>query len=320
MRTTKAIPALVLVVLFAAACSGGAATPSPAATQASTPVPTEAPASPSPSEPASPSPTADACAPDRLALKTPGTLTIGADNPAFPPYFQPSESNPPPWEFGDPTNGQGFESAVAYAIAGEMGFAREQVTWVVTPFNNAIQPGPKDFDLYLTQVSYLPERATAVDLSEGYYFNNQAIVAVQGTPIAEARTLADLKAYTFGAQVGTTSAQTIDDVIQPAQDAAIFDSNDAAIEALKNGQVDAIVVDLPTAYFIRDYPQVENALIVGQFPPPAEGGEYFSAVLDKDSPLTPCVDAAIVRLRESGELAKIQEQWLAGDDAPVIQP
>jgi polar amino acid transport system substrate-binding protein len=315
MRTTRGLAALALFAAVAAACSGGA-TPSPSASVA----PSAPPPSAEPTAAPTPSPTPDACAVENLALKTAGTLTIGADNPAFPPYYQPSASNPPPWEFGDPTSGQGFEGAFAYALAEEMGFAKEAVAWVVTPFNNAIQPGPKDFDVYITQVSYSAERATAIDLSEGYYFNNQAIVAVKDTPIAGAKTIADLKAYKFAAQVGTTSLQTITDVIAPTTEAAVFDTNDAAIEALKNGQVDAIVVDLPTAFFIRDYPQVENAVIVGQFPAPAAGAEYFSVALDKDSALTPCVNGAIARLKESGRLDQIRSEWLAGTDAPVIQP
>ncbi len=312
MRITRGIPALALVGVIVAACSGTGATPSPS--QAPTTGPTLAPAT------ASPTAEPDACAPEQLALKTAGTLTIGADNPAYPPYFQPSDPATAPWEFGDPTNGKGFESAVAWAVAEEMGFGEDAVTWIPVPFNNAIQPGPKEFDVYITQVSYRAERAEAVDFSKGYYFVNQSIVALKDTPIAGATSVADLKPYTFAAQVGTTSLAAITDIIEPDQEPLVFDTNDAAIEAVKNGQADAIVVDLPTAYFIRDYPQIENAVIVGQFE--AEpGGEYFGLVLDLDSPLTGCVNAALDRLRASGELDAITEEWLSTEGgAPIIQP
>jgi polar amino acid transport system substrate-binding protein len=250
---------------------------------------------------------------------TAGTLTIGADNPAYPPYFEESSPNPDPWELGDPTNGKGFESAVAYAIAAEMGFPADQVTWVVAPFNNAIQPGPKDFDMYLTQVSYSPERAQAVDLSDGYYDVAQAVVALNGSDLSKVTTIAGLKDYTFGAQVGTTSYQLIQDIIAPTKETKVYDTNDAAVEALGNGQIDGLVVDLPTAFYVTAV-QVEDGVIVGQFPPTGDA-EHFSVVLDKDSSLTTCVNAAIGRLKDSGQLASITQEWLADKaNAPVFQP
>lgn len=316
MRIVRAVSALALVSIVAAACSGPAATAAPSVASSPTPA---ASASATP-EPASPTPTPDACAPDQLATKTAGTLLLGADNPAYPPYYAPSDPAVAPWEFGDPTNGKGFESAVAYAVAKEMGYEGDKVAWAPVPFNNATQPGPKDFDLYLTQVSYTPERAQGVDITKGYYFVNQAIVALKDSPIAGTTSIAALKPFKFAAQVGTTSLTMITETIAPDQEPLVLDTNDAAIEAVKNGQADAIVVDLPTAYFIRDYPQIENSVIVGQFEAEA-GGEYFGMVLDKDSPLTNCVNAALDRLRANGELEAITDEWLSSQgSAPVFQP
>lgn len=295
MRYTRGVAALVLAGLVVAAC-GGAQTP----TQAPTAEP-------------------NACAPGQLALKTAGTVTIGADNPAYPPYFEIPANPTAPWELGDPTTGEGFEGAVAYAVARELGFAPENVVWVVTPFDASFQPGPKSFDFYITQVSYRPERAEAVDMSDGYYFVNQAVVALAGTPVADATTISQLKQYKFGAQTATTSYDTIVNVIEPSQAPSAFNANADAITALQNGQVDAIVVDLPTAFFITAV-QLEGGTIVGQFEAPEEG-EYFSLVIDKDSALTPCVNAAIGRLKASGELDRITQEWLADKaDAPVFQP
>jgi polar amino acid transport system substrate-binding protein len=312
MRTVKGVTALALVSAFAAACSSGGATPSPVASQAATIAPSTAASE-------APSPTPDACAPANLALKTPGMLTIGSDNPAYPPYFEPSASNPPPWELGDPTSGQGFEGAVAYAIANKLGFSNAQVTWVATPFNNAIQPGAKDFDLYFQEVSYTAERAQAVDLSDGYYDVAQAVVAVKGTPIAAVTTVSGLAGFQFGAQVGTTSYNLIGSTIAPTKDAKVYDTNDAALTALNNGQIDGLVTDLPTAFYMTAA-QMDAGVIVGQFPV-QPGGEHFSAVLDKGSTLTPCVNAAIAALKADGTLASITQEWLADKaNAPVFQP
>ena len=323
MRIIKGTRALALFAVVAAACTGtgGGATSAP--TAAATPAATPAASVEAPSAPAAESPSAeatpDACALTRLRLKNIGGLTIGADNPSYPPFFEPSDTNPDPWELGDPTNGKGFESAIANAIAKEMGFAPEQVSWVAVPFNNAIAPGPKDFDIYLTQVSYSPERAQAVDLSDGYYNVAQSVVGLKDTKIAKATTVAELKDFKFGAQVGTTSLKTIEDVVAPTAEPKVYDTNDAAIAALKNGQIDGLVVDLPTAFYVTSV-QVEDGVIVGQFAPGAEA-EHYSVALDKDSPLTPCVNAAIGRLDASGELASITQEWLADKaDAPVLQP
>lgn len=309
MRPTIRPAAAALVALLAvAACSTTGASPSASpSAEPSAPPSASAPAS------AEPSPTLDACAKENLTTVTPGTLTIGTDNPAYPPYFDPpgdGETATDPWELGDPTNGRGFESAVAYAIADELGFAKEEVVWTYVPFNNSFAPGEKTFDFDINQISYTAERAQAVDMSEGYYFLNQALVAVEGTPIASATSVADLQQYRLGAQVGTTSLAYISEQIQPTTEPSVYDTNDAAIAALNAGQIDGIVVDLPTAFFITAA-QMDDGVIVGQFPAAEGEQEYFSLVLAKDSPLTDCVNGAIAALKESGELDAITQEWLS---------
>ena len=317
MRRTLPVITTGLLALVLAACSSGGASPS-----ASEVAPSEA-ASVAPSEPASaePSPSADACAKESLATKTAGTLTIGADNPAFPPYFQPpaeGQAATEPWELGDPTNGQGFEAATALAIADALGFTQAEVTWVPVPFNNAIQPGPKDFDLYLTQVSFSEERAQAVDLSDGYFDLNQSVVGVAGTPIDDVTTVAGLKDFKLAAPIGTTSLTYITDTIQPTQEPAVFDTLDAAVQAVNSGQADGVVVDLPTAFFITAV-QMDNGTIVGTLPTVGEV-EHFSVVLDLDSPLTDCVNGAIAQITDDGTLAAITDEWITGQGAPALTP
>lgn len=313
MRRTSSVLGVVAVALLLGACSAGT-TSSPSA--ASLPPTTE----PSTVPVESPAATPDACASENLAVVTPGTLTIGTDNPAYPPYFLENAdgATTDPWELGDPTNATGFESAVAYAIADQLGFGRDAVTWVVVPFVNAFAPGPKDFDIDLNQISFKPERAETVDLSDGYYFGNQSLVVLKSSPLASVTSIAALKDFTFGAQVGTTSYDAIVELIQPTKDIQVYDSNDAAIQALGQGTIDGVVVDLPTADFITNV-QLDDSTIVGQF----EGGtpEYFSAVLAKDSPLTACVNAAISALKDDGTLDALASQFLPFQDTvPVFAP
>jgi polar amino acid transport system substrate-binding protein len=321
MRPTyRFAAALALAGAMLAACSGGA-TPTPAPTQAPTAAPTVAPTV-APTE--APTPTPNACAPENLKTLAAGKLTIGTDNPAYSPYWLPRDGgNTPPWdtEFsGDPTTGTGFESAVAYAVADKLGFTSDQVAWVAVKFDNSYAPGPKPFDFYLAQVSYSPERAQNVDLSDGYYWLNQSLVAVGGTPIASAKTIADLKGYQFGAQAGTTSYDTIVNVIKPDKDPKVYDSNDAAIQALTNKQIDGLVVDLPTAFYVTAV-QMDNGTIVGQFAPTGAEQEHYSLVLAKGSPLTVCVNQALAAMTADGTLAKITQEWMADKaNAPVITP
>lgn len=272
---------------------------------------------------AQPSPTAtatetpDACALDQLNLVTAGQLTVGTDNPAFPPWFEGGTPEGSPWEINDPSTGEGFESAVAYAVAEELGFSRDEVVWVEVPFNQSFKPGPKDFDFDINQISFRPPRDQAVDFSESYYDVNQALVAVSGTPIAEATTLEELKEFTLGAPVGTTSFEYIDQNIQPGPDPAVYDTLNDAVTALKNGQIDGVVVDLPTAFFIIAV-QIPKGTIVGQFPTVGEQ-EFFGMVFEEGNPLVECVNQALQQLKEDGTLAAIQQEWLADKaDAPVI--
>jgi len=316
MRTPiRRASALVTVLgLAVAACTGGTS-PSPS--------PSSAAPSVSPSVAASPSPTPDACAAENLETKTAGKLTIGTDNPAFPPYFEAREGgNAEPWdpEWGDPTTGEGFESAVAYATAEQLGFAEDDVAWVVVPFANSFAPGPKDFDFDINQVTFNEERAQGADLSEGYYFGNQTVVVTEGSEFASATTLAALKEAKLGAQVGTTSLTAIEEVIQPTQEAAVYNTNDDAIEALGNKQIDGILVDLPTAFFIVNV-QTEGNVIVGQIGEDAGATpEHFSLVLEKDSPLTDCVNEAIAALTEDGTIDALIAEWLPDADVPELQP
>jgi len=303
--------ALTATIALLAACTDGGASPS-------------ASDSPSTAASASAAPTAstvaDACAPENLETKTAGRLTIGTDNPAFPPYWDPpAEGEEPtdPWELGDPTNKRGFEGAVAWAVAEELGFDDSTVDFVPVPFANSFAPGEKEFDFYLAQVSFNEERAEAVDLSDGYFFSNQALVANADTPITEASSIADVAEYRLGVQVGTTSLTYIEDEIQPTTDPSVYDTNDAAIAALNGDQVDGIIVDLPTAFFVTAV-QMENGVVVGQFPPSGDEQEHFSLVLELDSPLTDCVNEAIAALEESGELDAITQEWMSDNaGAPV---
>jgi polar amino acid transport system substrate-binding protein len=260
---------------------------------------------------------------DSLQTKTAGTLTIGTDNPAFPPYFLPREGgNTEPWDpsQGDPTTGEGFESAVAYAVAEALGFSDDQIQWVVVPFNNAFAPGPKEFDFNINQVSFKEERAENADLSEGYYFGNQAVVVAEGGEFADATTITELKDARLGAQVGTTSFDAIEDVIQPNADPQVYDTNDLAIDALEAGQLDGILVDLPTAFFITTI-QTEGNTIIGQLGPDV-GAEPlpFVLVLEKDSPITDCVNEAVTSLRDDGTLDELTLEWLEDETVPELQP
>jgi polar amino acid transport system substrate-binding protein len=323
MRTTLRPAALVLIGTLLAACTGSAS-PTPSAT--GTPAAATPSAEATASTPASTEPSASAsaeCSPDTLQTKTAGKLTIGTDNPAFPPYFLPREGgNTEPWDpsQGDPTTGQGFESAVAYAVAEELGFSQDDVEWVVVPFNNSFAPGPKDFDFDINQVTFTEERTENADLSEGYYFGNQAVVVPEDSEFADATTLTELKSARLGAQVGTTSFEAIEEVIQPTTAAQVYDTNDLAIEALEAGQLDGILVDLPTAFFII-FVQTEGNKVLGQIGEDAGAQpEHFSLVLEKDSPLTDCVNDAITSLREAGTFDDLVEEWLEDNSVPELQP
>lgn len=257
---------------------------------------------------ATPSGSASAsCTKASLTTHTAGKLTVGTDSPAYEPWFSDN----------DPSNGKGYESAVAYAIAEKLGYAKADVVWAVVPFNTAISPAAKSFDLDLNQVSISTERAKAVDFSSGYYDVRQAVITYEGSAIDGKTTIADLSAATLGAQVGTTSYQAIVDQVKPTRAAKVFDTNDLAVQALKNKQVDGIVVDVPTAFYMTAA-QLDDGVIVGQLPA-TDTAEQFGAVLDKDSPLTSCVSQTVDALRADGTLEKLQSTWLAQAGAPELK-
>jgi polar amino acid transport system substrate-binding protein len=261
---------------------------------------------------------ADACAKENLELVNEGTLTIGTDNPAYPPWFGGGTPAGSQWELNDPSTGEGFESAVAYAVAEELGFARDEVEWIVVPFNQSFKPGPKDFDFDINQISYAEERDRAVDFSESYYDVNQALVAVEGTPIADATTIDELKQHRLGAQIGTTSLAYIQENIEPEQEPRVYDTSNDVISAINAKQIDGIVVDLPTAFFVVAA-EMENGTIVGQFPSVGEQ-ERFGMVFEEGNTLRDCVNEAIAALKEDGRLEDIQQEWLSDKaDAPVIE-
>ena len=237
-----------------------------------------------------------------------GVLTIATDEPAYGPWF----------DNNDPSNGKGYEAAVAYAVAEELGYSKDKVEWVRVPFNSVVAPGCRNFDFDINQFSITEERAKVIDFSTGYYDVTQAVITVKGSKIENATSIADLRGAKLGAQVGTTSYATITDVIKPTQDVAVFDTNDVAKQALANGQIDGLLVDLPTAFYITAV-DLENGKIVGQFPA-KEGGEQFGLVLSKGSWLTSDISKAVDKLREDGTLAQIEDQWLAaGVDVPVLK-
>jgi len=267
---------------------------------------------PQPEEKASDKPSgsgAESCAKGELGTEVSGKLTIATDEPAYEPWFKDDK----------PASGDGFESAVAYAVAKQLGYDKGDVVWQSVPFNKAFAPGEKTFDFDINQVSISDERKKAVDFSSGYYDVRQAVVALKGSKAAKAKSIADLKGVKLGAQVGTTSLNYIDDVVKPTQQPAAYAKNDQAKSALKNGQVDAIVVDLPTAFYITAA-EVTDARIVGQFENQGGTPEQFGLVLDKGSALTTCVTAAVDALREDGTLAAVEKQWLSDAvDAPVLK-
>ncbi len=257
---------------------------------------------------ATPTTAADSCAKESLPTLEQGVLTIGTDKPAYEPWFKND----------DPSNGEGFESAVAYAVAQQLGFTKDEVKWTVAPFNTVIAPGDKAFDFDINQVSITEERKAAIDFSSGYYDVKQALVTLKGSKLANAKTLADLKGAKLGGQVGTTSFKVITDVIKPTQQPGAFDTNDIAKQALANGQIDGLILDLPTAFYVTAV-ELENGVIAGQFET-TNTAEQFGLVLSKGSKLTSCVSKAVDALRADGTLAAIESQWLSQVvSAPVIK-
>jgi polar amino acid transport system substrate-binding protein len=326
MRSLSRV-AVLGVVLIVAGCSA-AATPSPSPSAAP---PSVASVAPSSAPSASPSPSASAlasvapstaldCSRPSLTTLVPGKLTIGADNPAFGPWFAgPAPAAGSVWGNSDPNNGVGLEASTAYLIAQQLGFGKGDVVWTPVPFNNAIQPGPKAFDIYLTQVSYSPERAQAVDLSDGYFDDNQALVFFKANAISKVTTMAGLKGFKLGTQVGTTSLAYITSNIAPTKAPNVYDTLDRAIAALKAKQIDAAVVDLGTAYFVRDVELTKGG--ISELPTIGDQ-EHFSVVLNKGSRLTACVNQAIGTLKTNGDLESLRQAYIVSAEGavPLITP
>ena len=283
VKSNKKLAALflTLIALVASGCSESSSNTSAA----------------TPSESAAAS---DECTAANLQTLTPGTLTIATGEPAYSP-----------WVLNDaPEKGEGFEAAVAYAVAKQLGFSNEQVKWVRTTFDAAITPGPKTFDFNIQQYSITDERKKVVDFSSAYYFSNQSIVSYKGSKIEGVTTIADLKAKgaVLGAAVASTSLDTIEQ--QFGLKAQVFNDNAAAVAALKNGQIDGLVVDLPTAFYLSAV-EVPKGIIVGQVENRDSNDQGAGLLLAKDSPLTKCVTSAVDAIRDSGELKTITDKWLA---------
>jgi polar amino acid transport system substrate-binding protein len=267
------LPLLVLVILVAAGCGSS-------------------------SDSTDTSATASSCKPGQLPTSESGVLTIATDKPAYPPYF----------EDDDPANGEGFESAVAYAIADQLGYPKAKVKWTVEPFNSSFAPGPKDFDFDVNQISITPVREKAVDFSAPYYTANQAVVVLKDSDVASAESLEELQDAKLGVQIGTTSLEAAEAAIEPSSRPEVFNTSNDVVQALKNEQIDAVVVDLPTALYLTAV-QVPEATVVGQFSAP--GGDQWGALLEKDSELTSCVSEAVEALESSGKLDKITQRWMS---------
>jgi polar amino acid transport system substrate-binding protein len=261
---------------------------------------------------------ASSCTKDQLELVTPDTLTIATGNPAFTPWFEGGTTKGSEFESNDPTTGEGYESAVAYAVAMELGFTKDQVKWIPLAFNLTYKPGPKDFDFAMQQISYNPQRAKAVTFSKPYYNVNQALVALSDKPIANAKTFSDLEDAKLGAVVGTTSYEYITDHIEPTNKPLVYDTLDANVAALKAAQIDGLVTDFPTAYYIANV-QLSNATLVGRFPS-IGSQEYFGVTFEKGNPLAGCVNKAIEALKQDGTIQQLEQQWITSKaHAPLIQ-
>lgn len=249
------------------------------------------------------------CTKDELGTLTPGTLVVATGQPAYEPWVVDDK----------PETGEGFEAAVAYAAAKKLGYSEKDVQWIRTNFDKAIAPGAKDFDWNIQQYSITPQRDKAVDFSSPYYDVNQAVITYTGSPIEKATTLAELKTAKLGAAVGSTSLDDAETVINPDADVAVFNDSAAAVTALKNKQIDGIVTDLPTAFYLVAA-EIDGGAIVGTLPTAASGTvDQFGILMAQDSPIAACTSWAIDELRADGTLKALQDQWLgAGAGAPVL--
>jgi polar amino acid transport system substrate-binding protein len=256
--------------------------------------------------------TAADCAKTETLVKS-SALTIGTDNPAFPPYFAGGETKKhKSWKFNDPYTGKGFEDAVAYEVASRMGFPKDQVAWVVAPFNQTYKPGSRNYDFAIEQIDFSTKRAKAVDFSDSYYDKARAVVAVKGTPITNATSITDLKDFKLATQIGTTDYDFIVNVIQPNKEPGAYNSLADAVAAINAHQIDGLVADLPTALYMADpfVQEVKNSIVVGQFP--AEpGGARFGMTFQKGSSLVACVNLALVEMKGDNTLQDLTTKWLS---------
>jgi len=256
------------------------------------------------------------CAKANLALISAGKLTLATDNPAYPPWWDGQQKKGTGFKVSNPYSGKGYESAVAYEVAKRLGFAKSEVAWKAVPFLKSFAPGKKTFDWYMAQVSYSPQRAKVVDFSSSYYFVNQAVVALKGTKIAKVKTVAGLKPFTLGAPIGTTSYTYITSYIKPSKKPKVYDSLNDAVTALKNKQIDGLVVDFPSTGYITAV-QVPTSTVVGRLPTQGTK-ERFGMVFGKGSSLDACVNKALAAMSADGTLKKLEAKWLAGS-GPLLK-
>src|SRR5690554_2781877 len=289
MRIASRITALAAASALAlAGCAG-----------ASTTEPTTSPESSAPStEPTEPT----------LETVTEGKLTIGTSDPSYEPWVVDN----------DPTSGEGYESAVAYAVAAELGFAPEDVEWVAASFDQIIAPGVKSYDFAINQVSITEERKANIAFSSSYYDATQAVVTTEDSPAAGVSDIAGLKPLKIGAMVGTTSAAVVEAAVEPDNAVSLFNDNDQAKQALASGLVDVVVFDLPTALYVSAV-EIEGGKIIGQLPA-GDNPDQFGLVLDLESPIVDEVSAAVDALRENGTLAELEAEWITdAAGVPVLE-
>ena len=293
-RTALVASVGAVLALTAAACAPQSTTSSSSASSSS------ATASGSASAGTGATAVAASCSTSSPSLYKQGQLTVATDSPAYAPWFDSNK----------PSNGKGFESAVAYAVAGKLGFSAAQVKWVVEPFDNSYAPGTKNFDFDINEISATAQRAKAVDFSTGYYTANQGVLVLNKSGYATATSLSALKNAKIGVQVATTSYQAVVNEIKPTKAPSVYNTTNDEVHALQNGQIDAIVTDMPTVFYLASA-ELTGGKILGQFNYSGGTPEEFALLLKKDSGLTSCVNQAIAALKADGTLTKITDQWLS---------
>ncbi|HUG32093.1 MAG TPA: ABC transporter substrate-binding protein [Acidimicrobiia bacterium] len=307
MKGNRRLRFLSLVAVFSLAVTacGGDTSDSTTTTAAEGPTTTD--------EPTTTTAGAEACSVESLNLVNPGQLTVATGEPVFPPWMGVGDEN-----FDVPESGTGFEGAMVYELADELGISDDQVTFVRTAFDEAIAPGPKEWDFNIQQYSITEERDEVVDFSDPYYETQQALVTFADSAYADGVTVEDLQEAMLGAAIGTTSLDFVEDVIQPDTEVSVYDENVDVEAAMNAGQIDGLVVDLPTAYFITAA-QIEGTVIAGVFEAQAESPDQFGLLFEEDNPLVECVNEALTTLRDDGTLAALEEEWLTQEGAvPTI--